>query len=113
MLALTSEQVIYVTIIATLLVELLKFVLKKWKNIKMSKLVVTIIVYVFSMILAYLFLAPIIPASTDPIALTNSILQIALSVFAYATLVYNLLLDKVITGLGNLIESVKAANGAE
>lgn len=111
MLTLTPEQVIYVTIIATLLVELLKFVLKKWKQIKLTKFVITIIVYVLSMILAYFFLSPSIPASTDPISLTNSVLQIALSVFAYATLVYNLLLDKVITGLGNLLEAIK--NGAE
>lgn len=97
---------ILVSIIAPILVQLIKFVVSKlgWE---MNKAVITIVVAVIAGVAAYILEAPTLPAYEDPMVLIQSLLTIAGTVVATATILYNLLLDKLFSLLGFVQRSHK------
>jgi len=102
---LTGEQVIWIGGISTILIELLKFVLGL-KKIKIPRTLLTILLMIVSLILGYLWSAPsiaVILAAGDPLAALNALIDIAVAVVGYATLIYNILLGNVIDGVKNLL----------
>ena len=90
---------VLLSIVAPLLVQLIKIISAKlgWK---MDKQVITIVVAVIAAGAAYILEAPNLPEYSDPMAFVQALLAIAGGVLATATVLYNLLLDKVFDLLG-------------
>jgi hypothetical protein len=97
---------ILLSIVAPLLVQLIKVLTSKvgWE---MDKPVITIVVAVISAGAAFILDAPNLPEYTDPMVFIQEMLTIAGSVFATATVLYNMLLDKVFDLLGFVQKSHK------
>jgi hypothetical protein len=97
---------VLLSIIAPVLVQAIKFLTSKlgWE---MNKQVVTIIVAVIATGAAFIIDAPNLPEYTDPMVFIQALLTIAGPVFATATVLYNLLLDKVFDMMGFVQRSHK------
>jgi hypothetical protein len=105
---LTGDQLVLVGGISAIMVEFLKFILGL-KKVKMPRTVLTILVMIISLGLGYLWLAPVIAvafASGDPMTTLGALLQLAVSIVGYATLIYNILLANIIKGAKNLISGL-------
>jgi len=102
---LSGDQLVWIGGISAILVELFKFALGL-KNIKMSRTVLSLMVMAISLGLGYLWLAPAVAvafASGDPMVSLGALLNLAVAIVGYATLIYNILLDNILKGLGKLI----------
>ena len=95
---------VLLSMVAPVLVQLIK-VLSAKLGWKMDKPVITIIVAVVAAGAAYIVEAPNLPAYSDPMAFIQALLTIAGGVFATATILYNLLLDKLFDLLGFVPEA--------
>ena len=90
---------VLLSIVAPILVQLIK-VLSAKLGWKLDKPVITIVVSVIAAGAAYIVEAPNLPAYSDPMAFIQELLTIAGTVIATATVLYNLLLDKIFDMLG-------------
>jgi len=90
---------ILVSIVAPVLVQIIK-VLSGKLGWEMNKQVVTIVVAVVAAGAAFIVEAPNLPEYGDPMAFVQALLAIAGAVIATATVLYNLLLDKMFNLLG-------------
>jgi hypothetical protein len=97
---------ILVSMVAPILVQLIK-VLSSKLGWEMDKSIITIVVAVVAAGAAVIVEAPNLPAYSDPMLFMQELLTIAGGVFATATVLYNLLLDKVFSLLGFVQESDK------
>jgi len=66
----------------------------------MSRPVITLVVFGVSIVLAFLWTLPAVVASQDPWVIVNSLMGSAAIVFGMATLIYNILLQKVFDFFG-------------
>lgn len=108
---LTGAQLLIVGFIATLIVQGLRLAIAKWGQTIINKRVVSIICFVISTALAYIFLKPAIPTTHEPIELAVQLLSLAAGVMGFATLIYNLLLEKILSSLGWTVQKAKASGG--
>jgi hypothetical protein len=112
---LSGDQLVLIGGISTVLVSFLKFILGLFA-VKMSRTVLTIIVMVVSLVLGYIWLAPAIAVAItagDPMTVLGALLNIAVAVVGYATLIYNILLANLIKLLAGFITSSDSKSGAE
>ena len=96
---LSVTQLAILGLVTTVVVQLAKLLLAKF-GYNTSRLVTTIVVVVVSVGLGYAWLLPKLPSVSDPMELATALLQTALAVFAFATLIYNVLLDQIFKALG-------------
>jgi hypothetical protein len=69
----------------------------------------TVIAYVLSLGLAVAWLWPFeLPALGDPAQFMAALLALASSVLGFATLIYNVLLDKLLDAMGLAVEKLAA-----
>lgn len=111
---LSSDQLVWIGGISTVLIEFLKFVLGL-KKIKLDKTVLTILVMIVALVLGYLWSAPAVAlafATGDPMTTLGALLNLAVAVVGYATLIYNIILDNALKGLKGLIVIMKNGSGA-
>ena len=101
----TTEQMTVTVLVAALLVQAIKFV---WvgllKQAKPTEGATRLIAFVVSAALAFLWRSPIalpIPA-TDPVAFAIALMAAAGEIFLFAHLDYDVVLDKLLTGLDAL-----------
>lgn len=92
---LTSEQILLVGLVASALTQILKFLAVRF-GYNPSQEVVNIALFVVAVGLAAAFGLPALEPTTDPAQLATLLLQAAAMVVGVATLVYNLLLEKVV-----------------
>jgi hypothetical protein len=92
---LTPVQIIVIGLAAAVIAELFKW-LYAWKGIKLSKGIVSLIAMVISVILAFLWLSPLLVIPTDPMEAANYLINQAAAVLGGATLIYNLLVSKIL-----------------
>jgi len=90
---------VLLSIVAPVLVQIIK-VLSSKLGWDMNKQVVTIIVAVIATGAAVIVGAPSLPDYSDPMIFVQELLAIAGGIFATATVLYNLLLDKIFDMLG-------------
>jgi|SRR3990167_1310520 len=101
----TAEQMTVTVIVASLAVQAIKFV---WVGLlsqpKPTEGAVRVIAFIVAAVLAFLWRSPIalpVPAA-DPVAFAVALVESALAIFIFAHLVYDVLLDKILTGLDAL-----------
>ena len=97
---------ILVSMIAPLLVQLIK-VLSSKLGWEMEKPSITIVVAVIAAIGAFILESPDLPSYEDPMLFIQALLTIAGTVMATATILYNMLLDKMFSLLGFVQRSDK------
>lgn len=95
-------QLYLIGLVATLLAQLIKLIGAKW-NWYPGRGAITIIAFVVSIVLAFIFWRPIIPAETDPMALAGAILSAATAVLGAAVGIYNVILESLLKALGEKI----------
>jgi uncharacterized membrane protein YdcZ (DUF606 family) len=91
----SPEQIIIVGLIASLLSVVVKLVSAKLGK-QLSKFWMTIVVGVISLILAVVFNLPQLPEYIDPLSYLASWLALLSGYVGAATIVYNLLIDKIL-----------------
>lgn len=93
---LTPQQIIVIGVIASALTLGLR-ILSTHLNYKPGRLVINIILFIVSAVLAGLWLAPTLPPITDDIgAWFAALFQLAAPVVGFATLIYNALYSQVV-----------------
>jgi hypothetical protein len=84
---------------ATLVAQILKLV-SAWFKKPLGKDWVTVIAFVVSVIMAYLFLPKSAVAISDPMQFASDLIEQSSVILGTATLVYNVLLEKIFDKLG-------------
>jgi hypothetical protein len=91
----TPEQIMIVTVLVVpLLVQGFKLVLAATGK-EVSRFWATVVAFVVSVGLAFWWVRPALPTTTDPMQMATEIMVIIGSVFGFATLIYNLILSKL------------------
>jgi branched-subunit amino acid transport protein len=101
----TAEQMTVTVLVAALVVQALKFLwIGVGKRPKPSEGALRAVAFVVSAILAFLWRSPIaLPApASDPVAFAIALVEAAAVILIFAHLVYDVLLDKILTGLDTL-----------
>lgn len=125
----TAEKTMLIGLVATVLIQVLRFILAQKKGIQLGRKPVTVGLFVVAMILAFLWSVPSLPAFPpfpvavdDPsafagllmlflgqlIVFLGQLLAVAASIVGFATGIYNLLLQRVFEALGWTAEAPKA-----
>ena len=106
---LSLAQLALVGLVATVVSAILRLVVAKFKGVEIGKGWMTVIAYVLSVVLAVAFLWPLdVPAGGDPAQFMAALLALASSVLGFATLIYNVLLDKLLDATGADTEKLAA-----
>ena len=96
---LSPEQIFIVGAIASVIGVIVKLLTAKISGFSISKFWMTIIVSVVSFVLAVVFNLPALPEYLDPIQYVAAWLALISGYLGSATLIYNLLLDKILDKL--------------
>lgn len=96
---LTPEQLILISVLATVLTAALKL-LANWQGYKPSKAVLTSVLGVLSIAMAVLFDVPEVPAYDNLLQYIADWLALLTPYIGAATLIYNYLLDKLVDYIG-------------
>lgn len=98
---LNIEQVIMIGFIATILTSLIRFILTRFQHVKIDKTIITIVVAILSVFLAIAWNMPALSIfdPENPLVFVETILNQAITVVGMATLIYNLLIVKVLEKL--------------
>jgi hypothetical protein len=106
---LSLTQLAIVGMVATIISAVLRLVVAKWGGVEIGKGWMSVIAYVLSVVLAVVFLWPLeLPAGGDPAEFVAVLLALASSVLGFATLIYNVLLDKLLDAVGADTEKLAA-----
>jgi hypothetical protein len=101
---LTVVQVTIIGLVATVLTAAIRLVVAKF-NVVLHKGWMSVVAYVASVLLAVAFQWPLeLPSYADPSAFVNQLLVLAGTVLGFATLIYNVLLDKVLSYFNLTVE---------
>lgn len=92
---LTAEQVIFVGLLASAIIFVLKL-LFGWFGYQPGRGTLTILLYVVSLVLGGLWTGVYLPTYTDPVQFIADLLALAGPVVAMATLIYNILYKAVV-----------------
>jgi len=103
---LTLEQVALVGLVAAALAQIIKLLVAKFGKEKISRFWITVAAYVVSCGLAVVWMKPVLPPLDDPAAFVAQLLVVAGAVIGFATLIYNLLLAKLLELIGWTAERV-------
>jgi len=96
---LTVVQIAIIGLVAVVLIQIIKLLAAKL-GVVLSKFWVSVVAMVFSIALAVVWQLPKLPVVTDPLEFLLELLQVIGGVVGFATLIYNLLLEKLLDGLG-------------
>lgn len=96
---LTVVQIAIIGLVAVVLIQVIKLLAAKL-GVVLSKFWVSVVAMVFSIALAVVWQLPKLPVVTDPLEFLLELLQVVGGVVGFATLIYNLLLEKLLDGLG-------------
>ena len=94
-MSLSPEQLLIIGLIASVATQLLKLAADRL-GFTPNQVIVNIALFVISLVLAYIWGAPDLPPLSDPAALAVAILEAAAAVAGSASVIYNVLLDKVV-----------------
>jgi hypothetical protein len=95
-------QLYLIGLIATVLAQVIKLVGARFEWYP-GRRAITLIAFVVSVVLAFIFWRPVIPAETDPMVLAGAILSAATAVLGAAVGIYNVLLESLLKSLGERI----------
>jgi hypothetical protein len=102
---LTAAQLVLIGLVATVVSALLRLAVAKFGGVEIQKGWMSVIAYVLSVVLAVAFMWPLeLPAGSDPSQFVAALLALATSVFGFATLIYNVLLDKLLDAVNLKVE---------
>jgi len=93
---LSPEQIYMVGLFAAILAALIRYIVKKVNGPKLSKLWMSIIAAACALGIAVVFKLPEVPAYQDPLQLVGAWLTIITGYVGAATVIYNLILDKLL-----------------
>ena len=96
---LTVVQIAIIGLVAVVLIQVIKLLAAKL-GVVLSKFWVSVVAMVFSIALAVVWQLPKLPVVSDPLEFLLELLQVVGGVVGFATLIYNLLLEKLLDGLG-------------
>jgi hypothetical protein len=96
---LSESQLFLVGLIASGLAALLRLLTAKFANFEIGKLGMTIIVGVIALVTAVLFSVPQLPVYVDPLQYLGEWLALATVYVGSATVIYNIVLDKVLDAI--------------
>lgn len=94
-----AELVMLIGMIVTVASQMIKLAAAKL-NLKVDRKIVSLVAYVISIVLAVVWLKPTFPVSEDPMALTELLLTSAGTIFGFATLLYNIVLNPLLEKTG-------------
>jgi len=92
---LSPEQIVLIGLIASAIAQILRF-LFAWQGIQLSKLGITILLYVVALGLAILWNPPAFPPISDFPAFMTFLVNYVGGVVGWATIIYNVILDKIV-----------------
>ena len=107
---LSPEQILIVGFVASILGVILRLIFAKVGGVELGKGWMSVIVSVVALILAVLFNIPQLPVYTEPLPYVAAWLALISGYLGAATLIYNLLLDKVLDKFDGL-QVEKLASG--
>jgi len=96
---LDPEKLVLIGFVASIVIWLIRLVVAYF-GIDISRFWVTVVAFVVSIALGFLWTPVGPPPMGDPLALASWVVQTAVAVLGMATLVYNVLLQKILDGLG-------------
>ena len=96
---LTVVQIAIIGLVAVVLIQVIKLLAAKL-GVVLNKFWVSVVAMIFSIALAVVWQLPKLPVVTDPLEFLLELLQVVGGVVGFATLIYNLLLEKLLDGLG-------------
>lgn len=99
MFELTADQIVLVGLIATVLTAVIRYVFAKVLHTEIHKGWATGVVALVSLGLAVIWNPLSFPLTGDPVEVANALLQYLTAVIGAATVIYNLLLKRVIDAL--------------
>jgi nitrate/nitrite transporter NarK len=106
---LTAGQLLIISAVATVVSAILRLVVAKFGGVEIGKGWMSILAYVVSVLLAVGFLWPLdLPVGGDPSQFVGALVALAGSVFGFATIIYNVLLDKLLDAVGLKVEELAA-----
>ena len=104
---LTLAQLAVIGLVATALSAGLRLLVAKVLGKEIGKGWMSVIAYAVSVLLAVVFLWPLeLPAGGDPSQVVAALLALATSVFGFATVIYNVILDKLLDATGLQVEKL-------
>ena len=92
---LSAEQLIYVGVVASVIMQALRLLANHFEY-KPSRVVVNVVLFVISIGLGIAFFGLPEVASDDPMELASALIASAAAVLGSASLIYNVLLEKVL-----------------
>ena len=92
---LTLDQIVLVGAIASVATQVLKVISEKL-GYSPSREVANIILFVVALVLGFFWMRPELPVSGDPMELAQILFEAALGLVGFASIIYNLLLEKVV-----------------
>jgi hypothetical protein len=99
---LDASQVILIGFVATVVAQIIKIVAAKLGK-QPGRVAITLTAFGLSLVLAVIWARPSIPAWGDPMQFLNELIMMAGSVLGFATIIYNVLLDKLLGLLDSLL----------
>lgn len=110
-MVLTEFQFIIIGVVALLFAEIFKFIWRKWKNEQPDRKIVTVVVYIPALVMAFFWARPEMPVFPDPVAdpslyaqviltFAGQLISVAAAIVGAAMTIYNLLKEKVYERLG-------------
>jgi len=98
-IVLDAGQLYLIGLVATLAAQGIKIVAKKMgKNV--TKLGITLVAFVISLVFAAVWFMPAFAVSEDPMAFALALVQAATAILGAAVTIYNVVLEKVLQKLG-------------
>jgi hypothetical protein len=107
---LNAEHVIVIGIVASVMIQAVKF-LGAWFGWQFDRKLVMVVMYVIALIMAYIFARPVMPAWPVPVedpavyagmilTFFGQLIALASAISGFAVLIYNILLKQVFEKLG-------------
>jgi len=92
---LSAEQIMLIGLIASGVSQVLKILSSKL-GYDPGRVVVNVVLFAIAVILSFLWARPELPPIDDPMALAIALSEMAVAVFGFASLAYNILLKNVV-----------------
>lgn len=99
-------QLAIIGFLASALIQAIKLISAKF-NFVLSKEWIAVVAFVVSVILAIIWMTPQVILTGDPATVVVSVIKVAGEVVGFATVIYLVLLKRIIDGMGLNVKNVK------
>jgi len=108
---LSADQLIFIGVVTTIVVQIVRLLSARTKQVVLNKTVITVVLMVVALFLAYIWARPVLPMWPTPVAdpmsyallivdFIGKLIVVLSALFGFATIIYNLLVKAVFEKLG-------------